>query len=74
MSKWKFWKKVMKHEHKAAPSKDVCSYCGKHVLRQSKLSEFADMTPENQTRLTDFSETTQRVGMRSQVRKYRGSI
>ena len=74
MSKWKFWKKVVEHKPEPAPSKNTCPHCGKHVLRQSSLSEFADMTPENQTRLSDFGDMTERIGMASQPRKYRGSI
>ena len=74
MSKWKFWKKVIEHTPEHASTKDVCPYCGKHVLRQSTLAEFADMTPPSQSRLTDFTETTERVGMDGRVRKYRGSI
>ena len=73
MSKWKFWKKES-DKPDDTPAKDLCPHCGKHVLRQSKLSEFADITPRNQTRLTEFTGTTERVGMQGNLRKYRGSI
>lgn len=48
-----------------------CVFCGKHVLRQSTLDEFGDTLTPNQTRLPI---TTEKVGMDSKPRKYRGSI
>lgn len=48
-----------------------CVFCGKHVLRQSTLDEFGDTLTPNQTRLPI---TTEKVGMGSKPRKYRGSI
>ena len=78
MNKWKFWKRVVQHEPVVKKDEHACPYCGKHVLRQTTLSEFADMTPEEQTRLFPGEEyrtrTTQRVGMKSDKRIYRGSI
>jgi hypothetical protein len=72
MSKWKFWKKVVDHEPVVKSDEHACPYCGKHVLRQTTLSEFADLTPETQQRLP--LEMTERVGMKSEKRNYRGSI
>lgn len=51
MSKWMFWKKVMEHEDAPTKAQNLCHHCGKHVLRQSTLSEFADLTPAAQQRL-----------------------
>jgi len=72
MSKWKFWKKVIDHEPVVKSDEHACPYCGKHVLRQTTLSEFADLTPVTQQRLP--LEMTERVGMKSKKRNYRGSI
>lgn len=72
MSKWKFWKKVVEHDTEPVKVATPCPHCGKHILRQSTLSDFTDLTPEAQQRLP--LEMTERVGMASEPRRYRGSI
>lgn len=73
--KWKFWKKVVEHEPVVVDENRVCVHCGKHVLRQTTLKDFADMAPPEQTRLFPVEHyPTQRVGMGSKTRRYRGGI
>tara|TARA_R100001509_G_scaffold42096_1_gene22678 strand:+ start:3224 stop:3448 length:225 start_codon:yes stop_codon:yes gene_type:complete len=74
MSKWKLWKKVMGSKPEPEPTQKphICVHCGGHVLKQSSLTDFADITGDNQRRLP--IEMTERVGMGSKPRKYRGSI
>jgi hypothetical protein len=74
--KWKFWKKVMQDKPSTKPVVNACVHCGKHVLRQSKLSEFGDMTGPLQSKLPiDFDEPmTESIGFNSKPRKYRGMI
>ena len=76
--KWRFWKKVMEHKPPHVHTNN-CVFCGKHVLRQSTLDEFADITGLLQSKLPiNFDEyeheVTEKVGMGSKPRKYRGSI
>jgi|TARA_R100000081_G_C4757649_1_gene138027 hypothetical protein len=70
VKKWKIWKKVMNTETKPAPVKYCCN-CGGIKTRQTKLDEFADMTPESQTKLPFMTES---IGRESPPRKYRGMI
>lgn len=70
--KWQFWKKVVKTEVAVKPTDNVCVHCGKHVLRQSTLSEYADVTPVAQQKLP--LEMTESVGFGSTPRRYRGRI
>lgn len=76
--KWKFWKKVMEHKP-PVQSNRLCPHCGKHVLRQSTLGEFGDITTPSQSKLPidfdeDIHEVTEKIGMGSKPRKYRGMI
>lgn len=48
--KWKLWKKVMQTEVEA-PKVRYCQCCGGVETRQTKLSEFGDTLPNEQTRL-----------------------
>tara|TARA_R110002051_G_scaffold254781_1_gene313748 strand:+ start:4008 stop:4244 length:237 start_codon:yes stop_codon:yes gene_type:complete len=78
MKKWldKFWKKPATPEHK-----HYCQ-CGGVTTRQTTLDEWDPniFMPETQTKLTDFDpdmipmNVTERVGMKSGKRKYRGNI
>jgi len=48
--KWKLWKKVMQTEVEP-PKVRYCQCCGGVETRQTKLSEFGDTLPNEQTRL-----------------------
>ncbi len=67
-------------EHKPpVQSNRLCPHCGKHVLRQSTLGEFGDITTPSQSKLPidfdeDIHEVTEKIGMGSKPRKYRGMI
>ena len=57
----------------------LCPHCGKHVLRQTTLGDFFDITSPLQSRLpvdfdNDIHEVTEKIGMDSKARKYRGMI
>ena len=70
VKKWMIWKKVINAETKPAPA-NFCCQCGGKKTRQTRLDEFADMTPESQTKLPFMTES---VGFGSPPRKHRGMI
>ena len=56
-----------------------CCNCGGKKMRQTTLDEFMDLTPKSQKKLPidfdkDIEEVTERVGMGSNPRRYRGMI
>ena len=74
MDKRSIWDRIMRK--KSLPPKQyvMCCICGGKKMRQTTLDEFMDITPVSQKRLPITFEMTERVGMKSKARKYRGMI
>jgi len=75
MADWRFWKKRKAEEPKC--EQHYCQ-CNGIKTRQATLLEFDPdmMLQKGQKKITDYIpvETTERVGMKSDKRKYRGNI
>ena len=69
-----FWKRWFEKDDDGTGGAKCCK-CGGIIMRQTTLDEFGfEFLHPGQRRLTEWGMTTERVGMGSEKRKYRGNI
>ena len=78
MGKRSIWNRIMRKKVGKPPKQYVyCCVCGGKKMRQTTLDEFMDITGPLQYKLPiDFDkyEVTEKVGLDSNPRRYRGMI